>query len=1048
MLLMTLIVLGLALVRAIPLRLLPAGLDPPFLWLWAAYPGSTPLENSRRIARPLEESFASVKGLREVYSRSDVGGTGVFLEFANDADMDVAYLQVRDQLERARRDLPSDLRFIYLRRYNDTDETTFYFGISFTGYYEDPYRIVREEVVRKLERIDGVAAVEMWGGREKMVRVELDLALLKASRMDPSEVVRQVREADFAVASGYLEDGGTRFMVRSDGRLGDIESLENLPLTNVSSGGNSLSGSSPLSSSGGTMTDAIPQLRLKDLARVTYAAPRAEWFQRIGRRPSLQMGVFKQSEANTVELCYRLEEALDEMRQDPKLAGMKFELLFDQGRFIRKSLWQLVEAGLWGGLFAIVILFYFLRRIGMTLYVASSIPLALLSTIVVLYFMGWSLDVVTLSGLMISVGMVVDNAIVVVENISTRRQYGDNRLDAVSRGATEVALAITLATGTTMVVFLPVMLLSGNRIFSFYMLRIGMPVVIALAASLLVALLFIPLAASRLEAWGTRAPNTSGGGNRLVIRCSLLVESLVRLVLRRRRDAFLIALIIFATIAWPASHIISTDEEEGNINDFNLRFDFPAYYTLADIDSTLRSLEERLYQRAGRYDIKTVVTGYRRGFGRMRIFLNERSGGGWLAAIGERFKRLFVINDAGRLERKEIAAELRDSLNIPPGVRLFTSWRRGAGKEDAEYVTLFGDDQTQLDAIASDIERRLQAIPNLLTLERETATTSEEAMVEFDRNETGRHRINAMQAAIGINAMLRGVDLREVYLDDIAARVPLRVELQESDRGTLEQLMNLPVGAGTGPAVRLADVSRFRYERGAEQIERENRRTRLRIKISSSSDDPGKLGRQIDAALIGLTLPSGYEWTKGRRFAEIEEQGGQQRMAWLLAATFVMLLMGALFESFLLPWAVIVTVPFSFFGVWWMLYLTGTQFGVMAGVGVVILIGVVVNNAIVLVDRVNRLREEGLSRNEALAIGARERFRPIAMTALTTICGLLPMALGGSSLMGVPYAPMGRTIIGGLLAATLSTPVVVPLVYSLLDDFRIAARSLLRRMGA
>ncbi|MBM3325539.1 MAG: efflux RND transporter permease subunit [Calditrichaeota bacterium] len=1052
MLLISLVVVGFVSWWAIPLRLLPEGLNPPFLWLWIGYPNASPEENQEQIARPIEELLWTVKGIKEINARCHSNGVNMWLEFTQSADMDVAYLQVRDRMERARAELPSDLRYYRIHRYSENDEPIIYFGISITGHYDDPYRLVEEEVVKPLQRIDGVAAVEMWGGQSKQVRVELQLDRLKALNVNIGEVVRRLRQADFAVSAGSIEDGGTRYFVRIDERLNNLEKLEQLPIGTAKSynlnsaqpAGMNIADelSAQFSDDAGVENPPIV-IYLKDIARISYSAPPMQWIQRIGRRDAIQMGIFKQSEANTVELCQHLNAVIDEMEDNPHLKGLKFEVLFDQGKFIRNSLNNLIDSGLWGGLFAIIVLFYFLRRVRMTVFVAAAIPVTILATVIYLYFIGWSLDVITLSGLMICVGMVVDNAIVVTENIHTRKSHGDEARTAALVGAQEVALAITLATGTTMVVFLPIMLMSGDRIFSFYMLRIGMPVIVSLAASLLVALLFIPLAVQRFSGLDRSHNGKSKSSDfnpptkvTFIERVGQSVEHLVRQVLNNRSNTLIILLLILGTTALPMSQTIHTDEEEGNINDFHLRMRFPVYYTLAQIDSVMRNLERQLYAKADRYDVRTVVTGCRRGFGRMRVFLNEAPDMNWIETVGFKIKRLATLKKNRPLERKDVIKELKDSLKVPPGVQLFTSWRRGVGDENAEYVSVYGEDNQRLLEIVSDIETRLTQIPKVITIEPDLETAAEEIQIRFDRDLTARYGIDPAVAAIGVSSLIRGVDFSDIWLDEAGVRVPLHIELQESDRATYDQLLNLPVSSRRRTSARLGDVAQVQFQRGLGEITRENRRTRIRIKITSAEDNPKRFGEQLDAALASLTLPTGYEWSKGRRFRDIEEQGKQQQQAWLLAAVFVMLLMGALFESFILPWSVIVTVPFSFFGVWWTLWLTGTQFGIMSAVGVIVLIGVVVNNAIVLVDHINRLRRAGLQRDDALAVGARERFRPIAMTALTTICGLLPMAFGSANLVGIPYAPMGRTIIGGLLTATISTPLVVPLIYSYLEDMQ------------
>ncbi|NQT34738.1 efflux RND transporter permease subunit [bacterium] len=1007
MLFLSLLVVGGVAWHGIPVQLMPEGFDPPFLYVYLSYPNASPVENLERILIPVEESLWTVKGVKHIRSRARDNSCGLFIEFNQTVDMDVAYMSVRDRLERTRPELPDDLRIIYIWRYSESDEPIIYSSIAITGNYDDPYRLIEEEVVKKLERIDGVAKVEMWGGQAKMIRIEFMLDRLKAYNINIAALLKEIRNADFAIAGGSIEDGERELMVRASGRLTSLADLANLPVP----GGD---------------------LHLSDIAEISYSEPKRTWVQRVGRENAIEIGVFKESDANSVELCVEISQLLDEISEQPRMAGMRFDKLFDQGHYITQSLNNLKQAGVWGAFFAVIVLFLFLRRLRMTLFITLAIPLSLLTTIICLYFMGWSLNVITLSGMMICVGLVVDNAIVVVESIHTHRQSGESHKKAAVAGAHEVGLAITLATMTTMVVFLPLMLMSGDRMLSFFLMRIGMPVIFALLASLMMAMLFIPLAVYRFSFSGTSKELTS------IDRGSTLIERLVRWVLGHRSHTLIILILALFSIGIPAKFIISTDQEEGNINDLRFHFRFPGYYSLEAVDSTMKYYEDQLYERAEKYNIKTVVTGFRRSFGRMRVFMNDEPDRFWFTQGIRRIVRRLGIVKFPTLERREIIEDLKEWLEPPPGVEMHTSWTRGEGREDEVHVSVYGDDTRKLLVIAEDVKRRLEQLPAAISVEIDLETSVDEVRIRFDRDNTSRFDVDPFQAASGLISLVRGIELRDLHIEghDIDAMV----ELREEDRASLAQVMNLPVTGGRGEIIRLDDVAGVGYGRGLGQITRENRRTRIRLKITTTEADLHKLSKSIDASLADLSLPPGYEWGKGRRFHSVAEAEQERNVALLLAITFVFLLMGVLFESFLLPFCVIVTVPFSFFGVYWFLLITGTQFGLMSLIGVIILIGVVVNNAIVLVDRVNKLRIQGYNRNNALAIASRQRFRPIVMTALTTIMGLVPMAVGDASLIGIPYAPMGRAIIGGMLSATITTPIVVPLVYSFIDDFKIWLR--------
>jgi len=1007
MLFLSILVIGVVAWINIPLALLPQGLNLPYLWMWFVYPNASPVENLERIGKPVEESLWTVKGVNQIYTRSDENRCRVQIEFDQSIDMDNAYLEVQDRIERVRPDLPEDLRYIYVYRYSESDDPILYFGISVTGNYDDPYRVIKDDVVRKLEQVDGVATVEVWGGVESEVRIELILDKLKAYNLDANSLIAKLRTADFAVAGGTVIDGGNQLFVRSDGRIKNLDELNRLPVRGEN-------------------------LLLGDIARISYSPPPKRWVQRIDRTEAVQIGVYKESGVNSVALNEELNKLLDQMRTDPHLSGLRFDILFDQGRYISDSVMNLQEAGLWGGMFAIFVLFFFLRRVRMTLFITLAIPLSLLVTVIVLYFIGWSLNIVTLSGLMICVGLVVDNAIVVVENIHRMKQKGLKPKLAAIVGTGEVGQAITISTLTTTVVFLPMILMGDNRIMSFYLLRIGLPVIIALVASLMTALLFVPLAVNKFAMEG------SSKESRIISAASEWVGGLVARVLRRRLDTFLILLLLLGSTAIPLQYVISTDQEEGHINDFRLRFSFPSYYTLERVDSTMAHFEDIIYSNAKEYNLKTIVTGFRRGFGRMRIFMNESPNQNWLIEGVRRLVYDLKLIQRPYMTRKQIVEDIKEKLKPPPSVKMRASWDQGRSEDNTTYITIFGEDSHKLLTIADDMTRRLELIDGVVTVEPDLESSNDEVQIRFDRTRTAHFSVDPAQTATGLAALVRGINLPEIRIGD--REVTARAELRESDRETLQQVMNLPVSTGSDndskQQVRLDDVAQVGYGQGLGEIRRENRRTRMRLKITTIEEDISKLSDKIDANLEGLSLPTGYEWSKGRRFRSVAEASEERSQAWLLAVTFVLLLLGALFESFLLPWCVIITVPFSFFGVWWFLFLTGTQFGIMAGIGVIILIGIVVNNAIVLVDHANRLISDGIERDEALSMASRSRFRPIVMTALTTVVGLIPMAMGDANLIGIPYAPMGRAIIGGMLTATLSTPIVVPLVYSVIDDMR------------
>ena len=1011
MLFLSMLVLGAIAWNKIPVQLFPSGFDPPFLWIFLSYPNASPSENLDRIGIPVEDALWTIEGIKKIRTRARTNGCSIQLEFNQSVNMDVTYLNIKDRIERIKPELPDDLRYIYINRYSETDEPILYFGVSVNENILDPYRLIDEKVVKRLKRVDGVANVEMWGGNEKMVRIEFLLDRLKAHRIEIGSLVSELRNSNFALSAGILNEGGREFMVRAYSKIHDLEELNNLPIKGV-------------------------EVRLSDVARVSYSSPQTRWIQRINGKEAIQMGVFKESGSNSAEITGQLIEVLEEISNDPDLSDLKFDMFFDQGKFITDSLNQLKISGLWGAFFALIVLFFFIRRVRMTLFITFAIPISLFFTVAVLYLMGWSLNVITLSGLMICVGLVVDNAIVVVENIQQYKAMGKKPYQAALKGGSEVALAITLATLTTAVVFLPLILMSGDRVMAFFMLRIGLPVIFALLASLMAALLFIPLAVRHFALSGIPKPRAS------VNRGSEVIGQIVNWVLTNRGSAIVILILLQASIAIPMKFVISTDEEDGNINDLQIRFRFPPSYSIARTDSVVSSFEDFLNQNSERYDIKAIVTGFNRNFCRMRVFLNEAPDDFWLTVGLKEIGKKLHIYKPPKFSREEIIEEIKEKKEPPPDVEMYTSWHRGRGEEDAVHISIHGEDTQRLLLIAEDVKKRLNLLETVISVETDLEIAANEVRIRFNDDQTDRMEVDPAMTAFGINSLIRGISLPDINYKH--REISAQAELIESDRRTLNQVMNLPVVSSKTPNANLNDIASVSYGKGLSAITRENGRTRLRIKVVTTEDDLEKLSSQISSLMSSLKMPPGYEWGKGERFKSVEDASQERSQAWILAISFVLLLMGALFESFFLPLAIIMTIPFSFLGVWWLLLITGTQFGVMAGIGAIILIGVVVNNAIVLVDKANKLRKTGVLRNEALIAASKLRFRPILLTALTTITGLIPMAMGSASLIGIPYAPMGRAIIGGMLVATITTPVVVPLAYSLIDDFQIWMRSYYR----
>ncbi len=1003
---LAILVVGFIAYQQIPIELLPSGFNPPYLGVWIPYRNANPQEVEQQIARPVEEQVRTIAGIRKVDSYSGSDGCWLWLEFSQDTDMDLAYDQLRDRMERARVELPDDVERYFLRRFGRNDAPVIFLSVSFTETVEDPYYIVEHYIQRPIERIDGVGNIEIWGAEEKVILIQVDQQKVNAYQINLFEVMNQLRNDNFALSSGWVMEGEKKFLVRSVGRFRSLEEIRKIPLNQKG-------------------------LTLGDIAEVVYDVPERNWYQRINGKPAFKLEIVKESLANTVALSRELRRIIEEIKQQPALQNAEITVLFAQGDLIEDSIRNLLDTALWGGLFALLVIYFFLRRFRMTFIMTVAIPLSVLISLTVIYFIGWTLNTITMMGLMISVGMVVDNAIVVLENIYRKLNEGMESRRAAIEGASEVSLAVTMATLTTIVVFLPILLMKDNVGFNFYMQRIGLPVIFALLASLGVALVLIPLATTKIISRRTVKER------RVITRAKSYYRSSLQWALSHRLDVVLVILAIMViTFGFLAPRVPKVDNQGGSISDFFLVFDLPHNYTLEDANAFFKEVEDTIFAHAEEYDLKAVDVGFRKIRGRIRGFLNPPLREQWYNVIYDAALSFLGMEPQKKMDREAVLADLKERIPLKPGVKFRTSWRSASQSDEGTVsIMLYGDDTEKLAELAGEVERRMRMLPGVISVETDREAGGDEVKVVIDRNTAQRNGINPNQVAFTLMYAVRGITLPRFHAKD--REIEMRIQYKKEYRENLEQLKNIKFTTKEGKTIPLSALARFQFDKGFGQIGRTNGKTFLAVKARTTTDDLAKISRQIDQLMKDFPLPYGYSWEKGQRFRRMGEQSSSFGQAMIIAVVFVFLLMGILFESFVLPLSVLIAIPLSLFGAYLGLYATNTPQDLMAGIGMIILIGVVVNNAIVLIDMINRRRREGMERTAAILDAGVHRFRPILMTSFTTIGGLLPMAMGNAALIGIPYAPMGRTLIGGLFVSTFLTLLAVPVLYTLFDDMSL-----------
>lgn len=1008
-LLATTVVVGAIATVGIPLELFPRGYTAPSLRVQAAWQQAPSQEMLDKVGLPLEEELSTVSGLANIYTFAGTGFARLGMNFKLGTDMNVAYREVRDRVERAKARMPDDIDRVLIQKQDTNGIPVFGIGLAIDPAVVNAYDLVQNEIILPLKRIDGVAAVDAQGLREKEILIELDRERVASAGLNVYELGQELANDNFTMASGHVQRGGKKLLLRSVARYPSIEALEQRLVG--------------------------PSVRLGDVATVRYAEPEKRYRARIGSRPAIALMVSKEGEANAIAVSDALAAAVEKMKQNPRLKLVEIEPFLNQGELIRESLRTLLSSGAVGGVIAILVLFFFLRRFRLTLIITLAIPLSVVIGLTAMYFAGETLNILSLLGLMISVGLLVDNSVVVAENIFRLHRQGYSRRQAAIQGAGQISLAIIMATFTTIIVFLPTSLVEGQG--QFFLLRLSIPITMSLLGSLLVALIFIPLSVYLTLPAQAGAGAHSRLGDRMRHGLQWVYDhtlqplnnayrGLLGFFLRRRLDLILVLAMVCALTSLPLKEVEQVDVQEEERGMFEIDVELPQSTTMEESIEYFKAVEVYLEKNKERLDLSDYFIFHRESFGEVQ---------GW-------FNRPRKNDISPRVAIEEVRAAIPERA----GVKIYTGLENEDDKEEKsiQVVTLLGEDSAQLDRLAKDLEDRFVALPGVLGVKRVGDRQSEEIGLVIDRDRVQRLEISPEVVAGVVRNSLGGRSLPKFYRD--GREIPVRVRFQEQDRESLDELYNFQVPMGDGDAISLQAVTDARRLETPARIFRRNKQVSRTITLELEEGEE-KQARKAVIALTGqLELPEGVRFGSTRRGPSQQNAENQAMVfAMILSIIFIYLLMGFLFESFILPLSIVTCIPLAGLGVYWTHYLTGYDLDGLGMVGMVLLIGVVVNNGIVLIDYVNRLREEGRGREEALLLATDRRFRPIMMTALTTIGGMVPLTISGTTTIGLSYTSFGLTLIGGMTTATLLTLLVVPVAYTLFEDLRDSVGSFVSR---
>ncbi|MDE0229635.1 MAG: efflux RND transporter permease subunit [Spirochaetaceae bacterium] len=977
----------------LPLLFLPE-IESPGLTVTAPFPNSSPEEVERRVAAPLEGAIGGMSGVESVSSTSSANSARVRAQFVVGTDMDLAAAEIRDRIDRIRGSLPDDVGRIRVRNFSTTDIPILQLSVSIDGSRAELERLTEDLIMPRLLRLEGVADVEVRGLQEEQVTIDLDPEAMAALGVTVDELTRSLRVNNVDLAGGYVIDGGRRYFVRSVGSFTDLEEIASLPIAGA----------------GG--------VRIGDVGVVRRGVGDQDSVQRLNLAEAVTVRVFKGSDANVVSVVRAARSQLAQIEAaEPRLATFVF---FDQSEEITTSLNNLRNSGLIGAGLAVLVLFAFLLRVRATLVVAIAIPISIIATFTVVYLMrrvgglNFSLNVISLSGLMLAVGMLVDNSVVVLENIYRYRERGLAPRAAAIRGAGEVTTPVVAATVTSIIVFVPV-LFNATSTFGRFMGDFATTLVAAMIASLVISLSLIPVVSSRFLV-------AAGGGRHRVMEA---IAAVYRTVLRWTLSHRLITVAGMLAVLAGGIYLLTKIEREFTpptpARRMSIAVTAENGVTFEETRQVFDAFERDLLARTGELEIDAVSANFSARSGNVTVYFRDDA--------------------STQRSTAELTNEIRAMMPQLPGYNFSVGrrWGRGGGGALGVSVDITGPNTEVLALFAEDIGARLGALPGVNDVSTNLESGDEQLQVRVNRDRATA--ANLTPTAVG---QLLNSNLSESSAGSLAAgddELPIRVRVSEAARVDLSGLAQLPVDQSAGAAP-LGALATFERQPGPRTIQRDGGSEIVSVTANTDLRGMFRLRGQIQGMLAQQQLPPGYTAEVGQNFRRFQESEQQSLFALILAAAFIYLVMAALFESFVHPITILTSLPFSLLGVAVMFHFTGTTLNTNSWLGIMVLAGVVVNNGIILVDHINRLRAGGMARTEAIITGGRDRLRPILITACTTLLGLFPLVapLVAPGVFGPVegragiWGPIGLAVVGGLTTSTFMTLVVMPTIYALLDD--------------
>ncbi len=998
MLMLVALLIGVVSLGGLSMDLLPK-IDAPVLVVVTTFPGAGPEEVDLLVTEPIEKAVATTGGVKTVSSISREGLSAVVVLFNWGVDVTDARRDVQERLDRLM--LPNDVDKPYVMRYDPTQMPIMQLSVFGEGSMEELTRLAEENIIPRIEAVEGVASVGLIGGEEREVLISLNQEALIEYDVTQERIVGLIQASNLNYPLGYIQHDDRSLNLRYVGRMESMEDLSSLVVSQR-----------PVFSETGEVS--LESIHLADVATIEDRAVETKSINRTNGMPSIGLTIQKEGDANTVLVSGAVRDELDKLSER---YDVSFVAAVDEGAFIEQSLENVATSLVIGGLLAALVLLLFLKSIRTTLIVAIAIPFSILVTFILMYFRGLTINIMTLGGLALGVGMLVDNSIVVVENIHRHLQLGASRKDAALKGTGEVARAITAATLTTLAVFLPLAFIGGltGELFK----ELALTVSFALIASLLVALTVIPMLSSL---FASKAPGSGKHSRRESFYTRVLKGAL-----KHPYVTLLIALALLGGSFFFLYPAIGTEflptADEGT---FVVSVSLPVGTNLDTTQKKVREFEDIILAIP---EVESVTSQIGAGAG-IESLRSSAVGGTHSAEL---WIKLIPVVERNRTT-EEVMLEVRRQIEPVRGeaevaYNLQSAMAAASGQPSTLEVIVKGSDPDILREIVPGVMDEIAQVDGVVRVESNLEMAKEEVHLAIDQDKASQFGLYPGQITTNVSQAIRGTNVGRMA-DGTNINVRYDQEYWHNSKA-LEELM---IKSPTGAWVALGEVSELKESTGPLTITKENGQVTAQLVGYFEGRDLGSITSDVTNMAAELDLPEGYSVELVGASQMMQEGFDDLKFALILAIFLVYMILAAQFESLAKPFSIIFSMPFAAIGILVALYLTNIAFGITAFMGVIMLVGIVVNNGIVLVDFTNQLKEQGLNTTAAIIEAARTRLRPVLMTAITTTFGLLPLALArgeGAELQ----QPLAWAVIGGLTSATLITLIIVPVGYSLIDGF-------------